>query len=327
VRTGALGVTVAQEIARSTEEEQRAALLNRAEQGERLRVRDVKPPARVPDAPLGEHNFQQAAADAAPTEIENNFHPAARAPWPAHVTRPSPLAKTTTTISLPRVTATHVTPSETVRPFRQMSRYLRRRRGCALRMCDRLSYSRLAMAVRTWTSYGPPCGPTWKPWAGRYGMAYLFAADSGDPTPAHVTLTTDHVTADDAGPLAEALHTAGVAVERHTFLPARDDEAHPWGVLLLAASGPPLPLAHLVAPATAPAGVAPALAAALGSGSRSAPATLQLKADGVFVSIRGRVLIDITTALDVLPAQLARLDTRREERRLVYAEGAWRIDP
>jgi len=75
VRTGALGVTVAQEIARSTEEEQRAALLNRAEQGERLRVRDVKPPARVPDAPLGENNFQQAAADAAPTEIENNFQP------------------------------------------------------------------------------------------------------------------------------------------------------------------------------------------------------------------------------------------------------------
>jgi len=57
------------------------------------------------------------------------------------------------------------------------------------------------------------------------------------------------------------------------------------------------------------------------------PATLQLKADGVFVSIRGCDLFDITQALDALPAQLARLDTRREERRLVYAEGAWRIDP
>jgi len=32
-------------------------------------------------------------------------------------------------------------------------------------------------------------------------------------------------------------------------------------------------------------------------------------------------------ALDALPAQLARLDTRREERRRVSAEGTWRIDP
>jgi hypothetical protein len=151
---------------------------------------------------------------------------------------------------------------------------------------------------------------------------------TGDDTvPAHVGLTTDHITADAAGLLATALHAAGVAVERHTFLPVRGEEQHPWGVLLLAASGPPLPLARLVGPTTAPAGVAPALAAALGVGERAAPATLQLKAEGVFVSIRGRDLFDITQALDALPAQLARLDTRREERRLVYAERAWRIDP
>jgi len=98
-------------------------------------------------------------------------------------------------------------------------------------------------------------------------------------------------------------------------------------VLLLAVSGPPLPLARLVVPTTAPPGVAPALAAALGVGARAAPATLQLKADGVFVSIRGRDLFDITQALDALPVQLARLDTRREERRLVHSEGIWRIDP
>jgi len=145
--------------------------------------------------------------------------------------------------------------------------------------------------------------------------------------PASITLTTDHVTADAAGPLADALHAVGVAVERHAFLPVRGEEQHPWGVLLLAASGPPLPLARLVGPATAPAGVASALAAALGVGVGAAPATLQLKADGVFVSIRGRDLFDITQALDALPVQLARLDTRREERRLVYSEGVWRIDP
>ena len=159
-------------------------------------------------------------------------------------------------------------------------------------------------------------------------MAYLYADNSlGDATPAHVTLTTDRVTADATGSLADALHAAGVAVERHTFLPVRDEEQHPWGVLLLAASGPPLPLARLVAPATAPADVASALAAALGVGQRPAPATLQLKADGVFVSIRSSDLCDITTALDALPAQLACLDTRHEERRLVYSEGRWRIDP
>jgi hypothetical protein len=161
-------------------------------------------------------------------------------------------------------------------------------------------------------------------------MAHLHADDTTDDArPTHVTLTTDHVTADAAGLLVAALHAAGVAVEQHTFLPVRGEEQHPWGVLLLAASGPPLPLARLVVPATAPAGVAPALTDALAvrDGERSVPATLQLKADGVFVSVRSRDLIDITTALDALPVQLARLDTRREERRLVYSEGHWRIDP
>ncbi len=147
--------------------------------------------------------------------------------------------------------------------------------------------------------------------------------------PASITLTTDHVTADAAGPLADALHAVGVAVEQHAFLPIHGQEQHPSGVLLLATSGPPLPLARLVVPAAAPAGVVPALAAALGDGveERPVPATLQLKADGVFVSVRGADLFDITQTLGALPAQLARLDTRREERRLVYSEGSWRIDP
>ncbi len=161
-------------------------------------------------------------------------------------------------------------------------------------------------------------------------MADLHGHDPIDTArPTHITLTTDHVTADDVGPLVAALHAAGITVEQHAFLPVRSEEQHPSGVLLLAASGPPLPLARLVVPALAPAGVAPALAAALarGGGEHAAPATLQLKADGVFVSIRGRDLFDITQALDGLPAQLARLDTRRGERRLVYAEGIWRIDP
>ena len=159
--------------------------------------------------------------------------------------------------------------------------------------------------------------------AGAYGDDTTGHADA----PMHVTLTTDHVTADAAGPLTDALHAASVAVEYRAFLPVRGEEQHPWGVLLLAASGPPVLLARLVVPATAPPGFAPALAAALGMGVRPAPATLQLKADGVFVSIRGQDIIDITHALKGLPAQFARLNTRREERRLVYSEGSWRIDP
>ncbi len=75
VRSGALGVTVAQEIARGTEEEQRAALLGRVAQGERLRVRDVKPPADDPGVQIVENKFQPVAANAAPTEIENKFQP------------------------------------------------------------------------------------------------------------------------------------------------------------------------------------------------------------------------------------------------------------
>ncbi len=148
-----------------------------------------------------------------------------------------------------------------------------------------------------------------------------------DAHPTHLTLTTDHIMVAAVGPLVAALHVAGVAVERLAFLPVRGEEPHPWGVLLLATSGPPLTLAHLVVPATAPPGVAPALAAALGGRDRVAPATLQLKADNVFVSLRSRDLLDITQALDALPAHLARLDTRHGERRLVYSEGAWRIDP
>jgi len=159
-------------------------------------------------------------------------------------------------------------------------------------------------------------------------MAYLYADNAlGDAIPTRVTLTTDRVTDDAAGPLADALHTASIAVERHTFLPARDDDAYPWGVLLLTVEGPPLPLARLLAPASAPTGVTRALVAALGSGRHATLATLQLKAEGVFVSIRARDLIDITTTLDGLPAHLAHLDTRRGERRLVYSEGIWRIDP
>ncbi|MDQ2831656.1 MAG: hypothetical protein M3Y74_21735 [Chloroflexota bacterium] len=148
--------------------------------------------------------------------------------------------------------------------------------------------------------------------------------------PAHVTLTTDRITSDGADALAAALHAAGVAVERRTFLPTREDVAHPWGVLLLAVDDPPVPLARLVAPATAPAGVFSALAAALGIGHRPTPATLQLKADGVFISVRARDRLDITSTLMGLLAQLAHLhpgSPRAMERRLVYGEGTWRIDP
>jgi len=159
------------------------------------------------------------------------------------------------------------------------------------------------------------------------GSRHRDATEDHSGRVASITLTTDQVTGGTIDELADTLHAAGVAVERRAFLPLRREEQYPWGVLLLAASGPPLPLARLVIPATAPPGVAPALAAALGIGERPAPATLQLKADGVFVSVRGRDILDITQALDGLPARLAHLDMRRGERRLIYSEDVWRIDP
>ncbi len=155
-----------------------------------------------------------------------------------------------------------------------------------------------------------------------------------------VTLTTGRIAEDAVGALAEALEAAGVAITRRAFLPTRDDETSPWGVLLLAVAGPPLPLARLVAPATAPPGVVPALTVALGIGPdtdpapttdlATAPATLQLKAAGVFGVVRVRDRDDLTRALDGLPAQVARLAVRHAEhpeRRLVYEVGMWHIDP
>jgi len=113
------------------------------------------------------------------------------------------------------------------------------------------------------------------------------------------------------------------------------------GALLLAVAGPPLPLARLVAPATAPPGVTPVLTAALGIGPdtdqaqttdqhndpATGPATLQFKAAGVFVVVRVRDRGDLVRTLDGLPAQVARLVVRGAERRLVYEAGAWHIDP
>jgi len=62
VRTGALGVTVAQELARSEDPALQQDTIERAKQGERVRVRDVKPPA------------PQAATEPEPAEVEINFH-------------------------------------------------------------------------------------------------------------------------------------------------------------------------------------------------------------------------------------------------------------
>jgi len=174
------------------------------------------------------------------------------------------------------------------------------------------------------------------------GMTNAHGDETRDEAPpGPVTLTTGQIAGDAIGALDAALGAAGVAVERRVFLPTRADETSPWGVLLLAVDGPPLPLARLVAPATAPAGVALALAAALGVGpdTDEAPATdrdtapattsatLQLKAEGVFVVVRVRDRGDLTRVLDGLPAQVARLAVRGAERRLVYEAGTWQIDP
>jgi len=63
VRVGALGVTVAQELARSEDPVLQQDTLKRATRGERVRVRDVKPSA------------PQAATAPEPADVEINFHP------------------------------------------------------------------------------------------------------------------------------------------------------------------------------------------------------------------------------------------------------------
>jgi len=65
----------------------------------------------------------------------------------------------------------------------------------------------------------------------------------GEAPPRLVTLTTGRIAEDAIGALAAALGVVGVAVERRAFLPTRDDETSPWGVLLLAVAGPPRAIA------------------------------------------------------------------------------------
>lgn len=147
--------------------------------------------------------------------------------------------------------------------------------------------------------------------------------------PAPLIVTTDVTLADHIVDLVTVLQRAGLGVERRTFQPTPPEEEPARRIVLLAQAGPLPVLVALVAPPTAPAAVGPALSAALFPQLEAAePATLQLKASGVFVSIVAADAAELREALIDLAECLSMRTTPwrvapEQEQRLVYAEGRW----
>ena len=161
--------------------------------------------------------------------------------------------------------------------------------------------------------------------AGQAPDPQTAASDAVDP----LTLTIDDASRPEVASLVGVLRARGVGVHIRTFL--RTEDAR--GVVLLALRQPLPSLLALVAPPTASAEVLVALDEAL-FGARTAPATLQLKADDTFVSLNARDRADLAHALgdlgDVvaqLGRQAARTPTAGGERRLVYVDGVWQVFP
>lgn len=146
-----------------------------------------------------------------------------------------------------------------------------------------------------------------------------------------LALTTEQTSAGRADSFAAALRGAGVLVERRTFLPVPSDEGDLRRVLLLAIAGALSPLVRLIAPATAPPGVWPALVDALFPASHAPQAAaLQLKARGVFVSLLVTDTRDLATAVTQVTMRAASLmeleqEDASGEHRVVYAAGSWEV--
>ncbi len=146
-----------------------------------------------------------------------------------------------------------------------------------------------------------------------------------------VEVTTDDATAAAADALVAVLQGHGFAVERRTFI--RNLAEEPRRVVLLAL-GRPLPaLVPLVAPPTALPGLTAALVAALYPVRRpdradAVLATVQLKAEGAFVSVNahtGPELLDVLLALAgrVRRVTWAVWPSAVRERRIAYLDGQW----
>jgi len=115
VAAGTVGATVAMHIAGVDDDEARTALLQRAEAGERIRVRDVQEMHRRAKAPAVPHNGAQADLMRPPTTNEVAAPPSETVPHNGAVTVPiMPLKAVETTVDTPETLPHNGAPDTTV---------------------------------------------------------------------------------------------------------------------------------------------------------------------------------------------------------------------
>jgi len=160
---------------------------------------------------------------------------------------------------------------------------------------------------------------------------------AGEGAVERVTLTTDDATMPAADAIAAIFQGHGFTVEHHAFIRTLAEE--PRRVVLLTLPRPLPALVPLVVPPTALPGLSAALVAALyPEPDRDVPdtwaplptalATVQLKAEGAFVSISARTEQELTDALRMLAGRVRRatgaaLPLADRERRIAYVDGTW----
>ncbi len=145
-----------------------------------------------------------------------------------------------------------------------------------------------------------------------------------------VTLTTDDATTAAVENIVALLRAHGFAVERRAFVRVTTEE--PRRVVLLALDRPLPALVALVAPPAARPGLAAALTAALyPDEGDDAAATLQLKGEGVFISMTATSEPDMRDALRALANRARSMAWRGRtpdggERRIAYVGRRWYVE-
>ncbi len=153
---------------------------------------------------------------------------------------------------------------------------------------------------------------------------------AGESAVERVTLTTDDATLPAVEDIAAILHAQGFAVERRAFVRVAAEE--PRRVILLSLERPLPALVALVALPTAPPGLDAALTAALyPDEGDDAAVTLQLKGEGVFVSMTANSEPDMRDALRALANRARSMAWRGRtpdggERRIAYVGRRWYIE-
>ncbi len=149
-------------------------------------------------------------------------------------------------------------------------------------------------------------------------------------TKERVTLTTDDATTAAVENIVALLRAHGFAVERRAFVRVTTEE--PRRVVLLALDRPLPALVALVAPPAAPPGLDAALTAALyPDEGDDAAATLQLKGEGVFISMTANSEPDMRDVLRALANRARSMAWRGRtpdggERRIAYVGRRWYVE-